>query len=104
MAAAEHRRDRIVRLVAEIDATQAVVDVVRCRGRARCFAVQTQFFERRRSATRARRPGRPRLAHDLLQALGRGLERGLPVDFAPGAVLLDHRLQRRGRRCRSLRS
>ncbi len=89
--APEHRRNRIVGLVTEIDATQAMVEVVRA-DRARDLRGEREFLERRDRRRQHADLGRTRLAHDLLQALGRGFERGLPVDFAPGAAFLDHRL------------
>ncbi len=91
MAQPSMRRDRIVRLVAEIDATQAMVEVVRAES-ARDLRRQREFFERRDRRRQHADLGRTCLAHDLLQALGRRFERSLPVDFAPGAALLDHRL------------
>ena len=92
-AAAEQRCRRITRLVAEVDATQPVVHVATAEA-SRNPAGKIRLLQRRRRRHEETELAGARLADDLLQAAGSGLERGLPVHFAPRAVLANHRLLR----------
>jgi hypothetical protein len=74
------------------------------RARGRCAPRGSSFLERRCGGHEHAELARTVLANDLLQAGRRGLERGLPVDFAPGAASLTIGSLPRGRRHRGLRS
>src|SRR5688572_4803939 len=91
-AAAEKRRRRIVRLIAEVTLAQAVIDVVATEV-PRDALEQVRLFERRARADERSEATRAADFGSLLERADRGGERVLPRGLDPGAIALHARPQ-----------